>query len=95
MKKSLVILIAVVTLISCKTQELYLTVVEPAPVTIPPYIKSVGVINRSVPTDETKGLDVLDKALSLEGVNLDKDGALESIRGLSDELINNTRFSEE
>ncbi len=94
MKKYLVILIAVLTMLSCKTQELYLTVVEPAPVTIPPYIKSVGVINRSVPTDETKKLDVLDKVLSLEGVNLDKDGALESIRGLSDELMNNTRFSE-
>jgi hypothetical protein len=47
-----------------------------------------------VPTDQTKGLDVLDKALSLEGVNLDKDGALESVRGLSDELQNNSRFNE-
>ena len=67
---------------------------EPAPVTIPSYIKSVGVINRSIPTDETKAFDVLDKAFSLEGVNLDIDGALESIRGLSDELLNNTRFIE-
>ena len=94
MKKLFIILVAVLMLISCKTQELYLTVVEPAPVTLPPYIKSVGVINRSVPTDETKKLDVLDKALSLEGVDLDKDGALESIRGLSDELMNNSRFNE-
>ncbi len=79
---------------SCKTQELYLNVVEPAPVTIPSYIKTVGVINRSIPTDETKKLDVLDKVLSLEGVNLDKEGALESVRGLSDELLSNTRFIE-
>jgi hypothetical protein len=94
MKKYLLILIAVITMISCSTQQLYLNVVEPASVTLPPYIKSVGVINRSIPTDETKALDVLDKAFSLEGVNLDKDGALESIRGLSDELLNNTRFIE-
>jgi hypothetical protein len=94
MKKYTIILIAAITMISCSTQQLYLNVVEPAPVTLPSYIKSVGVINRSVPSDETKGLDMLDKALSLEGVNLDKEGAMESIRGLSDELVHNTRFDE-
>jgi tetratricopeptide (TPR) repeat protein len=94
MKKYFVFMLMIVIILSCKTQQLYLTVVEPAPVTLPRYIKNVGVINRSIPTDETKALDVLDKALSMEGVNLDKDGALESIRGLSDELLNNERFSE-
>jgi uncharacterized lipoprotein YajG len=88
MKKYYVILLIAIALASCKTQQLYLNVVEPAPVTLPPYIKSVGVINRSIPTDETKTLDVIDKALSLEGVDLDKDGAMESIKGLSDELLN-------
>ena len=94
MKKYSVILLIALALASCKTQQLYLNVVEPAPVTMPAYIKSVGVINRSIPTDKSKALDVLDKVLSLEGVNLDKDGAMESIRGLSDELMNNTRFNE-
>jgi len=94
MNKYLTILLALVAMVSCKTNQLFLNVVEPAPVTIPSYIKSVGVINRSIPTDKTKALDVLDKALSLEGVNLDKDGAMESIRGLSDELMNNTSFNE-
>jgi Family of unknown function (DUF6340) len=94
MKKCSILLLAILALVSCKTQQLYLNVVEPAPVTMPAYIKSIGVINRSIPTDETKALDILDKALSLEGVNLDKDGAMESIRGLSDELLNNSRFVE-
>jgi len=94
MKKHFILLLAALAIVSCKTQQLYLNVVEPAPVTMPQYIKSIGVINRSVPTDETKKLDILDKALSLEGVNLDKDGAMESIRGLSDELLNNSRFVE-
>jgi hypothetical protein len=52
-------------------QQLYLSVIEPAPVTLSREIKKVGVINRSVPTDETKILDVIDKALSLEGIDLD------------------------
>jgi hypothetical protein len=94
MKKYSIILIITVTFISCKTQQLYLTVVEPAPVTIPSYIKKVGVINRSLPTDETKAIDAIDKVLSLEGANLDKDGAQESIKGLSDQLLKNGRFAE-
>ena len=94
MKNYSLILIFAITLASCKTQQLYLNVVEPAPVTIPSYVKSIGVINRSMPTDKTKAFDIVDKALSLEGANLDKIGAQESIKGLSDELLNNKRFDE-
>ncbi|MCE5348029.1 MAG: DUF6340 family protein [Bacteroidales bacterium] len=93
MKKYSLVLLIAFFFGSCKTQQLYLNVVEPAPVTIPPYIKSVGVINRSMPTDKTKAIDVIDKALSLEGADLDKDGALESVKGLSDELSGNSRFT--
>jgi hypothetical protein len=81
-------------LVSCKTNELYLNVIEPAPVTIPSYVKSVGVINRSAPTEETKVFDQIERVFTLESVDLDKDGAFEAIRGLSDELLNNNRFTE-
>ena len=91
-KYSILLFIAIFSA-SCKTQQLYLSVIEPAPVTIPSYIKVVGVINRSMPTDETKVIDVLDKALSLEGTKLDKDCASESIKGLSSELLVNNRFT--
>jgi hypothetical protein len=94
MKRYILILMLAAVITSCKTQQLWLTVVEPAPVTLSPDIKKVGVINRSMPTDETKALDVIDKALSLEGVNLDKDGAEQAVKGLSDELLNNNRFTE-
>lgn len=94
MNKLLVIILAAILISSCKTQHLYLNVVEPAPVTVPAYIKKVGVINRSMPTDESKAFDVIDKALSLEGASLDKDGADESIAGLADELLQNGRFTE-
>ncbi len=94
MKQSVILLFIISFLISCKTNELYLNVVEPAPVTIPSDVKIVGVINRSIPTEETRGADNIDKALSLEGVDLDKEGAEVSIKGLSDELLNNSRFDE-
>ncbi|MCX6303109.1 MAG: DUF6340 family protein [Bacteroidia bacterium] len=94
MKKALFILLISSVLVSCKMQQLYLSVLEPAPVTLSREIKKVGVINRSVPTDETKIFDVIDKALSLEGIDLDKDGAEQAIQGLSTELLNNKRFDE-
>ena len=94
MKNIIFVLLISSVLVSCKIQHLYLNVLEPAPVTLSPDIKKVGVINRSVPTDKTKILDVIDKALTLEGVSLDKDGAEQAINGLSDELLNNSRFDE-
>lgn len=79
---------------SCKTQQLYISIVEPAPVTIPSYIKSAGVLNRSLPQDNLKKVDVIEKVLSLEGADLDKDGGEASIAGLTDELKKNNRFTE-
>ncbi len=94
MKNYLMIVLAGAMLVSCKTNELYLNVVEPAPVMIPSDVVNVGIINRYLPTDETKVLDAIDKTLSLEGKNLDKDGAAESINGLREELSANNRFNE-
>lgn len=79
---------------SCKMNDLYLNVLQPAPVTLSPEIRKIGIINRSVPTDETKLVDIVDKILSLEGSDLDRDGAMESIAGLTEELKLNDRFSE-
>jgi len=90
---SIIILIALV-FVSCKTNELYINVTQPAPVTMPSGIRKVGIINRSIPTDETRLVDALDRALSLEGADLDRDGAWESIAGLTEELKDNDRFTE-
>jgi tetratricopeptide (TPR) repeat protein len=79
---------------SCATQELYLNVTQPAPVTIAPEIKTVGIIDRSNPTDKTKTIDALDQLLTLEGDELDSIGTLEAIRGVTAELKENDRFNE-
>ena len=71
-----------------------LNVTRPAPVTIAPGIKTVGIIDRSTPTDRTKSLDNLDRLLSLEGAELDSIGTLEAIKGVTDELAANDRFNE-
>lgn len=94
MKNIILFIAGVALLASCKTNQLYLNVVEPAPVTIPQDVKNAGIINRYLPTDESKVIDAIDRTLSLEGKNLDKDGAAESINGLKEELSANERFAE-
>lgn len=79
---------------SCATQGLYLNVTQPAPVTIAPEIKTVGIIDRSNPTDQTKTFDLVEKILTLEGTDLDEVGTGEAIRGVTDELKENDRFSD-
>jgi len=94
MKKYLLLPLLAAAVCSCATQELYLNITNPAPVTIAPEIKTVGIIDRSTPTDQTKSLDALDKLLTLEGADLDSIGTLEAIKGVTDELAANDRFNE-
>jgi hypothetical protein len=93
MKPKFILFIFIIAFCSCKTQLLYINVVQPAPVSLPPNIKSIGIINRSLPSDKAKKVDIIDKVLSLEGANLDKEGAEASISGLTNELMRNNRFS--
>jgi hypothetical protein len=94
MKNLCILVLISAVFMSCKTQELYISVLEPAPVTLAPSIKKIGIINRSLTSEETKKLDVIDKAVTLEGAELDKEGAEAAIKGLSDELLANDRFTE-
>lgn len=80
---------------SCSSTNLMsLTVTEPAPIYIPAKEKIVGILNRSEPSKENKVIDEIDKILSIEGKNLDKEGAQNIILGLQDELNKNNGFTE-
>ena len=94
MKKYLLLPVLAAATVSCATQELYLNVTQPAPVTIAREIKTVGIIDRSSPTDKTKTLDLIDKIISLEGADLDVIGTGETIKGVTAELKANNRFEE-
>ena len=71
-----------------------LNVPKPAPVSIPPNIKTVAIVNRTRASNETQTLDAIHKAVSLETNDLQAAGAQASIQGLSDELMKNTRFTQ-
>src|SRR5882724_4363344 len=95
MKNRIPILLVIIAFCSCRSTELvFISVMKPAPVTMPAYVKNVGVVNRTMASDQTKVVDVVDKIFSLESPNLDRDGAQSSITGLTDELLKNNRFTE-
>lgn len=76
------------------TDTLTMRVQEPAPVQLPPQMNRIGIIDRSQSEDKDQPLEKVDQVLSVEGLNLDKDGASESISGLQLELEKNNRFTE-
>ncbi|AWX45893.1 hypothetical protein HME9304_02924 [Flagellimonas maritima] len=81
------------TLISCSaTNKLTLGVTEPAILSLPSDVGTIGIINRSLASEKNNVIDKLDKILSLEGLNLDREGALAAITGLYTELERNSQF---
>ncbi len=95
MKNSFLIIITAIILSSCaSTEVMHLSVLQPAPVSLPSYIKNVAVVNRTQVSKKSKVFDAIDKVVTLEGSQLDKDAANETITGLTDELKKNNRFDE-
>src|SRR5689334_4933154 len=78
---------------ACKTNLVYISVLVPAPVTIPGNVKTAGIINRSIPaTNNPQGN--IHHVLSAQTITIIKEGSAESIRGLKDALVENNRFDE-
>ena len=78
---------------ACKTNLVYISVLVPAPVTIPGNVKTAGIINRSIPPPNNSQSNV-HQAMSGQTLAILKEGSAESIRGLKDALIENKRFDE-
>jgi hypothetical protein len=95
MKTRLSIFFIGIVFCSCSSTNLvFISVQQPAPVTLPPNAHTVAVVNRTQASQQTKVIDVVDKVFSMEGAKLDKDAAAVSITGLTDELTKNNRFTE-
>ena len=94
MKKILFLIITALSVSGCKTNLVYISVKDPAPVTIPGYIKRVGIVNRSQASDETKNLNKMHEIVSMETPTMTKEGSEECMKGLKDALVQNTRFDQ-
>ena len=83
----------ILLLSSCSsTNRLTMSAIEPAPVFIPSKVKSIGIINRSLASEENTTLDKIDQILSAEGLQLDKEGATQLILSVNDELTRLNKF---
>jgi hypothetical protein len=74
------------------TNRLSMTVTEPAQVHMPPEVRRVGIIDRSVPGEGQAGLAKIDAILTAEGMKLDQEGARAAVAGLADRLRVSNRF---
>lgn len=93
--KSLAYIVIAVLFTNCaSTNRLTIGITEPALVHLSSDIKSVGIINRSLPSKGNNTIDKIDKILSAEGVNLDMKGAEAAISSLSTELSVLKNFEE-
>ena len=66
----------------------------PAPAYLPLNLKEVGIIDRTLVVEKHKTLDDIDKILSAEGKNLDKEGASSTVQGLYNELSKNPNINQ-
>lgn len=92
MKASILIILTALLFGSCKTDLVSLRVMNPAPVTVPAYVKKVGILNRSIPSNENAVLNTVHKINSLDYADLNKEGSKEAIKGLQDAFIETNKF---
>lgn len=82
----------IIGLSSCKTNLVYINATNPAPVTISNSTKTIGIVNRTTPSEDNKTLNTIHQTTSGETLKLIKEASAESIRGLNDALTQNKRF---
>lgn len=94
MKKLLLLVTLSVVLFGCtSTNMLTLTITEPAPVSLPGNVKSVGIVNRAKSAENMKKLNKADEILTLELQKVDSTSSLQAIAGLNAELLKNNNFN--
>lgn len=71
-----------------------MSAVEPAPITLSKDVVRIGIINRSLPSEGNKTADKIDRILSAEGRNLDREGSVTAILSLKDQLERNEAIEE-
>ncbi len=88
--------ICIVTIfIGCGSKKSVRTeVTKPPIVSLDTSVKRIGILDRSIPSDESVGLDQVDKILSIEGKKLDEDGAKQALIALKTSLLQNPRFTD-
>jgi hypothetical protein len=94
MKNTLILLLISITVFGCSsTNSLTLDVLEPAPVSLPNDIETVGIVGRTKSSASNSTLNKLDQVLSAELLKIDSTASRKAITGLYDELSRNASFT--
>lgn len=88
------LLLLVVTITSCKTNLVYISVLHPAPVSIRGSAKTAGLLNRAIPDPTNAKLNELHNALGANTKAITQEGSAQTIDGLKNALIEQNRFSQ-
>lgn len=89
----IILLITIVAaLSSCKTSSLSVEVLKPAEITIPGNIKTLAVVNRSLPDKDSKALNIIEGVLTGEGIFVDREASQKTVAGVVNALTSSPRF---
>lgn len=85
-------LAATMFLLSCKTVQISIQVLKPAQITLPADIKTVALVNRSLPDKKDRLRNVIEGALSGEALFADRLGSEECLKGVVEGLSESPRL---
>jgi len=78
---------------SCSVSSLGIRVLVPAEVTVNREIEHIGIVNRSLPANNRKIINIVEGFISGESILADRFGSENCLKGLAEKLNNSPRFS--
>jgi hypothetical protein len=90
--KYLILIIVTFLTVSCKTSQLSIQVLKPAQITLPSDVKTIAVVNRSLPEKKERLRNVIEGAITGEAVFADRLGSEECVKGVIDGLSGSPRL---
>ncbi len=92
-KLNYIIFLTIILFFSCSTNTIFVEVLKPADITVPPHIKKLTILNRSLPGKGNKLGNILEGVISGEALFVDRQASFQTIYGLNSTLLNSPRFS--
>lgn len=89
---TIAVISAIIYLYSCATSSVGVNVLIPAEITLPSHIKTVAVINHSLPTKENEKWNIIEGIISGERIFGDREGSENCLVGLVNQLNTGPRF---
>ncbi|MCU0430784.1 MAG: DUF6340 family protein [Cytophagaceae bacterium] len=78
--------------LSACRKTIYMSVLKPAPLTVPSSVRKLVVVNRSLPSEKNKVKNVLEGIITGEGLWADKEASSDALMGFGDALRQTDRF---